>query len=425
MTFEELGIKPPLSEIPARRTIREASEIQKLVVPKLLDFLSSSETMRGLLFTSPTGTGKTFAYLLPLIQRYCIDGEAGHRERSPQIIILAPTHELCSQIRGEADFLLKEFPGLHSALLIGSVPLNRQIDSLKKSKPIIAVGNPSRILQLFNMKKLSLASLRCLVFDEGDRLAADELFPETAELAARAPQDCAFIACSATFSPKSRERLFSIKTRAGDDRTWETAAQTENDILKKNIEHWAFFAEERKKIRLFRSFLAASKPKKVLVFTSRPSQAGDIVAQLQYHHYAAAGLSGGMDKKARKAALDAFRKGNVRILVASDLASRGLDLENVSHIAALDVPDSEETYIHRAGRTARAGKRGIMASFGDERELRLLAKIEKRLGIIVYPKELYLGTVRAPVPEEAPDDRNNPCDDVEPIPHRKRRAPVR
>ena len=425
MTFEELGIKPPLSEIPMRRTIREASEIQKLVIPKLLDFLGGGEAQRGFLFTSPTGTGKTFAYLLPMIQRCCAESEAGNCERGPQIIILAPTHELCSQIRGEADFLLEAFPGLHSALLIGSVPLNRQIDSLKKSKPVLAVGNPSRLLQLVNMKKLSLASLRCLVFDEGDRLAADELFPETAELAARAPQDCAFIACSATFSPKSRERLFSIKTRADDNRTWETAAQTENDILKKNIEHWAFFADERKKVRLFRSFLAAAKPKKVLVFTSQPSQAGDILSQLQYHHYAAASLSGGMDKKARKAALDAFRKGSVRILVASDLASRGLDLEDISHIAALDVPDSEETYIHRAGRTARAGKRGIMASFGDEREMRRLAKIEKKLGIIVYPKELYLGAVRAPVPEEVPDNLDNPCDNVESRPHRKRRTPMR
>lgn len=395
MTFEELGVKPPLSEIPARRTIGEASEIQKLVIPKFLNFLENGAAPRGFLFASPTGTGKTLAYLLPLIQ----ECPGGGEDAGPRILVLAPTHELCSQIRGEAEKLLEACPGARAALLAGAASLGRQIDSLKKTKPVLAVGNPARILQLVKMKKLSLASLRCLVFDEGDRLASDELFPETAELAARVPDGCVFAACSATFSEKSRSRLFSIKTRSGKERNWETAFQAENDILKKNIEHWAFFAEERKKNEALRSFAAAARPKKLLVFTARASGVGLIVSRLQYHHYAAAGLSGGMDKKARKAALDAFRKGSARILVASDLASRGLDLEDVSHVAALDVPDSEETYIHRAGRTARAGKRGIMASFGDERELRLLSKIEKKLGIAVYPKELYRGGICAPEPE--------------------------
>jgi superfamily II DNA/RNA helicase len=395
VTFEELGIKPPLSEIPARRNIGEASEIQKLVIPKFLNVLGNGAAPRGFLFASPTGTGKTFAYLLPLIQE-CLAGEG---RAGPRILVLAPTHELCSQIKGEAEKLLEAYPGERAALLAGAASLSRQIDSLKKSRPAVAVGNPARILQLVNMKKLSLASLRCLVFDEGDRLASDELFPETAELAARVPGDCVFAACSATFSEKSRKRLFSVKTRAGEERNWETAFQDENDILKKNIEHWAFFAEEQKKSSTLRSFTTAARPKKLLVFTARASGVGLIVSRLQYHHYAAAGLSGDMDKKARKAALDAFRKGSARILVASDLASRGLDLEDISHVAALDVPDSEETYIHRAGRTARAGKRGIMTSFGDERELRLLAKIEKKLGITVYPKELYQGRICAPVLE--------------------------
>jgi superfamily II DNA/RNA helicase len=255
------------------------------------------------------------------------------------------------------------------------------------------------------MKKLSLKALRYLVLDEGDRLMADELFPETAELCALAfprgtperPDGPALraIACSATFSAKNRERLFSLTpiTR------WEIITQKENDILKKNIEHWAFFAEEREKISLLCSFIAALKPARTLVFTSRAGQVGRIVSRIQYRHLAVAGLWGDMDKKDRKAAVDGFRNGNIPILVSSDLAARGLDFDRISHIIALDIPESEETYIHRAGRTARAGRRGVMASFGDEVELRRLSRIEKKLGIAIYPKELYGGRVCTPVPD--------------------------
>ena len=440
MTFTELGIKAELVQSLAARNIKEPSEIQRLVIPALLagdrpegsapgtelsdepgaDAGSDAGSAAGsphLLFSSPTGTGKTLAYALPLLQRIHRPAESSAEDflqgagRGPEIVVLAPTYELASQIKKELDALLPAAfngsrPVPRSELLIGQAPLNRQIDSLKKLKPAAVVGNPARVLQLVRMKKLSFKALRYLVLDEGDRLMADELFPETAELCrlsggtsagAKVPAFSAerrFVACSATFSAKNRERLFS----AAPDGRWEIITQKENDILKKNIEHWAFFAEEREKVDLLRSFIAAAKPSKVLVFTSRAGQVGRIVSRLQFRHLAAAGLWGDMDKKDRKAAIDGFRKGNITILVSSDLAARGLDIEGVSHIVALDIPEGEETYIHRAGRTARAGRRGIMASFGDEAELRRLARIEKKLGIAVFPKELYGGRVCTPVP---------------------------
>jgi superfamily II DNA/RNA helicase len=448
MTFTELGIKNEFTRTLGSRNIKEPSEIQRLVIPALLasgpsgmpegsaatsdasavTSGGSAATSGGsagavnLLFSSPTGTGKTLAYALPLLQQMAryTEGPAGGREdfsrefrRGPELFVLAPTYELASQIKKELDALLPAAfggspdsaadtisPVPRSTLLIGSAPFDRQIDALKKH-PAAVVGNPARVLQLVRMKKLSLRALRRLVLDEGDRLVADELFPETAELcrlafppgtpAADDPalRERRIIACSATFSGKNRERLFSL----APDARWEIVTQKENDILRKNIEHWAFFAEEREKTDLLRSFMAAAKPAKALVFTSRASQVGRIVFRLQNHGLAAAGLWGDMDKKARKAAMDGFRKGNIPILVSSDLTARGLDVDRISHIIALDIPDSEETYIHRAGRTARAGRRGIMASFGDEEELRRLARIEKKLGIAVFPKALYAGRV--------------------------------
>jgi superfamily II DNA/RNA helicase len=386
-SFADLGIvSPPLIEALDSRNIREPSEIQTLVIPKLLAEAEEGGSSPNLLFCSPTGTGKTLAYLLPLLQR--------ETEKPPaiRILVLAPTYELCSQIKSELDFLMgfyknPPFANLHTPLLIGSVPLARQIESLKKNRTLTAVGNPARVLQLVKMKKFSLKSLDYLVLDEGDRLMAEELYPESSELC-RLAGGCRVITCSATFSAKNRESVFSL---AGGG--WAVAEESSSAVLRKNIEHWAFFSEDRKKIPLLRSFITAAKPGKALVFSSRAGQVGNIVSQLQYHHLAAGGISGDMDKRARKGSLDSFRKGELSVLVASDLACRGLDIPGISHIIALDVPDSAEAYLHRSGRTGRAGKRGIMVSIGNETEMRRLSRIEKNLGIVVNPKELYGGRI--------------------------------
>ncbi|MDR2701615.1 MAG: DEAD/DEAH box helicase [Spirochaetaceae bacterium] len=423
MNFSALRVAPHFLKILSRRGITKPTEIQRLVIPRLL-------AGENLLFQAPTGTGKTFAYLLPLFQRLFAD-PAGIQGKV-RLLICAPTLELCSQIKGEVDFLLSERPAdgvdaaatalaatasaavatgtaPRAALLIGSADIKRQIEMLKKEKPAVVVGNSARLLQLARMGRLRLDGVRAVVLDEGDRLAANELREETEALLRFVPTgDRQTTACSATLSAKSRERLSSLfgpSIAVGSAITSDSAItsgsvpavafiQAEEKIT--SIEHWAFFAENRKKISCLRSLLAAAKPKKALVFTARGADAGNILSQLQYHHFAAGGIWGDMEKRVRKAAMDGFRQGNLSVLVASDLACRGLDIAGISHVIALDVPDDPELYLHRSGRTGRTGKRGIMASIGNEEELRRLQKIEKKLGITVYPKELYGGRVLAP-----------------------------
>jgi superfamily II DNA/RNA helicase len=151
---------------------------------------------------------------------------------------------------------------------------------------------------------------------------------------------------------------------------------------------------------MLRSLLAAVQPRKALVFTKRGAQVGNIVSRLQYYKIPALGIFGDMDKKARKRSIDDFRQGRSKVLVCSDLAARGLDIADISHIITLDASEDPDAYVHRAGRTARAGRRGIVAVIGDEADLRNLSRVEKKLGIIVYPKVLYKGQVCVPEAEE-------------------------
>jgi superfamily II DNA/RNA helicase len=400
--FVSLGVLPAFAEKLKERNISGPTAVQRLAIPFLL-------SGKGLVFRSATGTGKTFAWLIPALQRLLADiGPGGASPyQGPRVLICAPTYELCSQIKEEAAFLSP----LPAALLIGSASMNRQIETLKKTKPLVAVGNPGRLLALAKMGKLKLQGLRFLALDEADRMTAEESREETGELlrlvsraiGGRAGEGGLTVAaCSATISAGTRDALAALLPVF---KNAEFAETDEQEILRERIEHWALFSESRRKTQTLRSFLAAVRPKKALVFAGRTDNVGKIAAALQYHHISALGLCSDMDKKSRKQAVDGFRSGKISVLVASDLAARGLDIADLSHVVALDVPGDGEAYIHRAGRTGRAGKRGVMASIGDEAEMRRLAILEKKLNITVHPKELYGGKVCSPEPESFPAAR--------------------
>jgi superfamily II DNA/RNA helicase len=394
--FSDMGIRPFFVEKLSQRTINTPTDIQRLVIPRI-------RNKENVLFRSATGTGKTFAYLLPLLENTMPEATLSAQKAvsPPRILIAAPTLELCSQIKQEADFLLQD--GGHErqspplprvSLIIGSANITRQIDTIRKEKPAIIVGNSARVLQLVRMGKLKLGALDALVLDEADRFVAEETIDETKELIGRLRAGTQIIACSATVSEKTRERL---RTLCGNMACIETEEQ---EILRERISHWAFFSEDRRKLQCLCSFLnavgIASRAKKCLVFTPHTGQVGNIVARLQHHGISAGGLASGMERQARRQAMDNFRQGKLRVLVSSDLAARGLDIPNINYCVALTVPFDAEAYIHRAGRTARAGKRGYMVTIGNEEELRRFSLLEKKLGITVCPKILYQGRIETP-----------------------------
>jgi len=399
--FNDLGIDASLLEKLKQRSISKPTAIQSLVIPRLL----SGE---NLVFRSATGTGKTFAYLLPVLQKLIPNETGGYGGETPSVLICAPTLELSSQIKTEVDFLST----LPSALLIGSVKIEKQIETLKRTKPVIIIGNPGRLLALAKMGKVKFSGLKYLILDEADRLTAQECIDETKELltlieravSRRTENNSLCVAaCSATVGKETGAKLGALFKSA------EIIESEDHEILRDRIQHWAIFSEKRRKDQTLRSLLSALKAKKsrikMLVFTSRNDDAGFLLSRLQYHHVAAAGLFGKTGKKQissgdRKEALDSFREGRVEVLVSTDLAARGLDIPGITHVIAMDVPSDTDVYIHRCGRTGRAGKHGTMVTIGDETQMRLLASLEKKLKIRVQPKELYNGQVCVPPPIE-------------------------
>ena len=352
-------------------SILSPTPVQQRVIPRL----ASGE---NLLFQSETGTGKTFAYLLPLI-------DAVEKKKSAaggvKILIAAPTVELSSQIRDA----VRSITDIKCALFVGGAPLRRQAELLKEN-PEIAVGNPARLLELARLKKLKLAHLYAAVFDEADRLVKKEIKADLASLVSLFPKNVQIVGCSATVTKAVRD-FFS---------DCESISMPEEDVLRKRISHWAIYAESRDKIDTLKKLFAALDIQKALVFTSRGDQVENITSKLKYKNIDCEALYAKEDKRRRKRAIDRFKSGSCRILITSDVASRGLDFQNVSHVIQMDLNDDDDFFVHRAGRTGRAGKTGINIVIGDEYEMRRYSALEKRLKIVVYPKMLYRGEIVAP-----------------------------
>ena len=352
-------------------SILSPTPVQQRVIPRL----ASGE---NLLFQSETGTGKTFAYLLPLI-------DAVEKKKSAaggvKILIAAPTVELSSQIRDA----VRSITDIKCALFVGGAPLRRQAELLKEN-PEIAVGNPARLLELARLKKLKLAHLYAAVFDEADRLVKKEIKADLASLVSLFPKNVQIVGCSATVTKAVRD-FFS---------DCESISMPEEDVLRKRISHWAIYAESRDKIDTLKKLFTALDIEKALVFTSRGDQVENIASKLKYNNIDCEALYAKEDKKRRKRAIDRFKSGSCRILITSDVASRGLDFQNVSHVIQTDLNDDDDIFVHRAGRTGRAGKTGINIVIGDEYEMQRYSALEKRLKIVVYPKMLYRGEIVAP-----------------------------
>ena len=381
--FKSLNIEDKYIEKLTANHITEPTAVQAQAIPEIAKGTS-------LLFQSETGTGKTLAYLLPLLQN--IEKQENPKKEA-KIVIISPTIELASQIKGQVQMVTES----KAALLVGGAPIKRQIELLKE-KPLVVIGGPSRLLELFHLKKLKLDGAAAVVLDEVDRLLAKEMKDETIELICAMKKDIQLIAASATITQNTQKILQStrIKQNGSSESDLKTLFLPPEDVLRKRITHLALFAETRNKIDTLRSLLNAEKPEKALIFTSKLDQVANIVTKLKFKNIECSALTAKTDKTERKATIDRFKSGKIKILVTSDLIARGMDIPNITHVIQMDMPSDDDFFIHRAGRTARMGKTGVNIVIGDAYEMRKYAAIEKKLKITVYPRMLYKGKLVDP-----------------------------
>ncbi len=374
--FEENGelfsqIKPFLQEAWYKAGFSSPTEIQKQVIPQILNG-------KDVIAQSPTGTGKTIAYLLPLLQK--IDP----KNQTTQVVILAPSHELVMQIFNEIQ---KWTIGseLRGAAFIGGANIKKQVEKLK-NRPQIVVGTTGRLLELIKMKKLKMHEVKTIVVDEFDMLITPEHINNVKDIIKTTLKDRQLLFFSATLS-KNIEQIANELTM----KSVLIRIEKDQQFLS-NVNHIYFISEKREKIDLLRS-LTHLLPMKALAFVQDAAKISEIEAKLKYKGIALEVLAGGGDKAERKQSLENFRKGKIALLLATDVAARGLDIDGLSHVIQFDFPRDVEQYIHRSGRTGRMGATGTVISIITKNEEKLLQKYSKELGISFRKKELYKGKV--------------------------------
>jgi len=372
--FNILGILPNLVNGLKKVNIIYATEIQEKCIPVALN-------NKDIIVESQTGSGKTLAFLLPIFQK--IDSS----KREMQAIILAPTHELAMQIEKEIQLLSKNSEmNITSSPIIGNINITRQVEKLRV-KPHIIVGSPGRILELIKKRKITAHTIKTIVIDEADRLLDENNIDTVRAIVKSTLKDRQLIVASATIS-KSAESI--SKDLMKEPEIFKIEATHK---ISPNITHIYFLSEQREKIEVLRKLVRIINPEKAIVFINKSNEIKLTTEKLLFHGLKAEAIHGTLMKTERKKAMDDLRAGNVQLLVASDMAARGLDIKGVTHIFNLDIPENPTDYLHRVGRTGRVNEKGIAISLITEKEKESIKKYENKFGITIEAKDMYKGNI--------------------------------
>ena len=362
MTFQQLGVASDLIDALKTKNITEPTQIQKDLIP----LIKEGKNAVG---CSATGTGKTLSYLLPIMEK--IDPQ----EAAAQVIILAPTNELVMQIQREAEALATASGrAIRTMGIAGSANIARQIDRLK-TKPHLIVASPGRLFELLGKRKVSVFQVKTLILDEVDRLLDDQLLPSVEKILKAVPKQRQMIFVSATITDGTRKKV----AKFCPDIAEKTVASTA--VLKQQISHSYIVVDHRRRLECVRKVYHALGLKRTILFVNRSYDIPMIVEKLNHHKIKTTGLYREMMAADRKKALADFARGTAHILVATDVAARGLDIQDVDCIINLYPPENEKVYLHRAGRTARAGGEGKMILLVTDRDRDLVASYERKLPI--------------------------------------------
>lgn len=383
------------NELPLNATILKNVQDSGYETPTPIQAQSIPPLLEGkdLLGIAQTGTGKTAAFTLPMIQ-HLANRDFSLSSCEPRSLILAPTRELASQIKEQLDKYGKDLR-VKNTVIFGGVGQAAQVAALRNGLDIL-VATPGRLLDLMNQGHCRLNRVEIFVLDEADRMLDMGFINDIKKVIAKLPEQRQTMLFSATMP----NEIVGIANRILKKpvRVEVTPASTTVERINQKI----IFCQKAHKYQLLRKILGDEGVELTLVFTRTKHGANKIVDYLAMHQIKSSAIHGNKSQSAREAALDNFKKGTIKVLVATDIAARGIDVQGVSHVINYDLPVEAESYVHRIGRTARAGKDGDAISFCDESERDALSRIQKLIGLKL-PVETFVGVAEKSVADSRPE----------------------
>jgi superfamily II DNA/RNA helicase len=362
MNFADLGLSDELLRAVTESGYDTPTPVQEQAIPSVL-------MMRDLIAIAQTGTGKTASFVLPMID---ILAEGRSRARMPRSLILEPTRELAAQVAENFEKYGK-YHKLSMALLIGGVQMGDQVKALERGVDVL-IATPGRLMDLFERGKILLTGCSMLVIDEADRMLDMGFIPDIETICTKLPSSRQTLLFSATMPPPIKKLADKFLS---NPKTIEVARPASTNT---NITQYLVEVDNRKKREMLRSLLEKEQVKTAIIFCNRKTTVRELAKSLQQHRYRASEIHGDMDQSSRIKELDRFKSGDINILVASDVAARGLDIKGVSHVFNFDAPWHPDDYVHRIGRTGRAGATGSAYTFITPEDGENIANIEKLIG---------------------------------------------
>jgi|LGVF01.2.fsa_nt_gb ATP-dependent RNA helicase RhlE len=366
MTFQELNIIEPILKALKYKEYLVPTPIQLESIPILLQ-------KKDILGSAQTGTGKTAAFAIPILQNLHLENNRKASKRTIKALVLAPTRELALQIHD--NFIeYGKYLDLRTTVIYGGVPQSKQVRILHQGVDIL-VATPGRLLDLVQQRKLTLSNVSYLVLDEADRMLDMGFVKDVKKIVAMVKKERQTMFFSATM-PKAIISLSNEMLHI-PVRVMVTPEEEMIDKIKQSV----YFVGKKKKIDLLVDLLKKKHLKSVLVFSRTKHGANHIVKLLEQVNIPATAIHGNKSQSARQKALAAFKSKKIRVLVATDIAARGIDVDELSHVINFDLPEVPETYIHRIGRTGRAGLGGFAISFCSKDQADLLRDIQKHINM--------------------------------------------
>ncbi len=396
MRFDELSLIPPLLQAVTEEGYLEPTPIQERTIPSVL-------AGRDVLGIAQTGTGKTAAFALPILQRLAAAPSPGHGVRRPiRALVITPTRELASQIGASLSTYGRHLP-LRNAVIFGGVGQRPQVNALMDGIDVL-VATPGRLLDLMAQRHVRFERLEILVVDEADRMLDMGFLPDVRRILAALPKRRQTLVFSATMPREAQALADTILTDPA------RVAVTPPATTAERVDQSVYFVEKGDKQALLHHLLRDPAISKVLVFSRTKHGADRIAKRLRASGVEADAIHADRSQGQRERALEGFKQGVVRVLVATDIAARGIDVDEITHVVNFDLPNVPESYVHRIGRTARAGAAGSAIAFCDHAERAHLAAIEREIRMrlhVATAEGFHRGMPPPPVPA-APSPHGRP-----------------